>query len=90
MGASLARRLKFEGVYEVAASGFVVGIIVASNFLLVGNLFGLGSMCSHGDHRGNSSFLASFVYVQPSSISKSLFWDAPLSSDPFFIGLLSN
>lgn len=78
VGTRLARKLRFDGVYEVAASGFVGGLILLWHPTSVTlNVVSCTDQCIHTNVTiGSLSFLFSFVYVQPNVTSKDMFWDA--------------
>lgn len=78
MGSSLAPKLKFDSVYEVSASGFVGVLILLWNSASLNLVVtAVSDQCIHTKISGvGLVFLSSFVYVQPCTISKSLFWDA--------------
>lgn len=78
MGNKLARNLRFDGVFEVPDSGFMGGLILLLNPLSVNLVIAYSThQCIHTDITWESvNFTMSFAYVQPSSTSKTMFWDS--------------
>lgn len=77
MGVKFSRKFRFEGVFEVAASGFAgVLILLWNSSALNLRILSCNDQYIHAEiSRGPSSFIFSFVYVKPCSGSKEIFWD---------------
>ncbi|GER39014.1 LINE-type retrotransposon LIb DNA [Striga asiatica] len=77
VGSTLARRFKFDGVYEVAASGMAGGLILLWNSLsLSATTLSCTDQSITTEISGSGfSAIITFVYVRPCSVSKDMFWD---------------